>query len=805
MTTPAASFPLVAELLEQRFGTLYVLSDSPVRLRDSISVVELVRFFANQHVTLDVRPIMARYRRYLSARDVKKAFAGNETLAAELQRRRQSDGSPDHLIEWLFKHAEEHELRQATGASPIDEQLAPRGPMIILGRPRLYPPRLIAQLTRELAAEAREMLGRFVMPDHDMRPGEVRPAERAVDPESPEFWSVRDRYYNFGYNVAGVQAREDYGIVRKVRGAFARRTITLAYGTSSLGTIGATRMLIDEDQNERLVKLDVGGHFERHGEVELLVHVARDGASAAACGAPSGPSASDLTPRELSIIVGPSAPVSRAAARWIVALTSDADDPLFDGLYERRSNDGQVVRLAALVDSSPADPTAFSVRLVGGRELETCARMVRELAGGATPTPLLLVGPSGVGKELLARLAYEQRVLALLHQLRLRAQRPVPVVVGAHFKAMNCAGMTDTLAESRLFGIKEGVGTGVTADPGFLLSAGEGAVLHDEAHLMNETQQARLLRVLQPPHLVTPLGFHTGIPVHALIAAAMSRSPEELLKENRMLPELFARFRSGVVHIPALAERPGDIPALLTAFAGRTIRMDENVLRCVLADRHELNVRSLIAIVERAQGVQGRRGQTAAGASLEITLDALGAARDLVAQLKGSAPATRTFEFEPHFKPLLSAHEFDEAARVLTSLEPTEAGQLRLRQRQAEYGRTLATDGFHFANVNEAGAAWVRIIHSITERVSDKEDRRVCLGKLGVLCQRRFDGSEVRAFAMLLRRARQTLGLTPTSRGAREQDKVHDEDIALSLGVDPARVSVWSKEDQGRPAGPSGT
>jgi hypothetical protein len=64
------AFPFVSEFIEQKFGTLYVLCDSSVRLRDAVSVVALVRFFTVHGVALDVRPVLASHRRFLSARDI---------------------------------------------------------------------------------------------------------------------------------------------------------------------------------------------------------------------------------------------------------------------------------------------------------------------------------------------------------------------------------------------------------------------------------------------------------------------------------------------------------------------------------------------------------------------------------------------------------------------------------------------------------------------------------------------------------------------------------------------------------------
>src|SRR5689334_20567934 len=105
MQVDPSRFPFVAEFIEQRFGTLYVLSDSPVRVRDGVSVVALTRFFAASGVRLDVRPVVIGHRRYLSAHNIKAALDAKRE--EELDKHRQEGADYGTLIDKVFGWAEE--------------------------------------------------------------------------------------------------------------------------------------------------------------------------------------------------------------------------------------------------------------------------------------------------------------------------------------------------------------------------------------------------------------------------------------------------------------------------------------------------------------------------------------------------------------------------------------------------------------------------------------------------------------------------------------------------------------------------
>jgi transcriptional regulator with PAS, ATPase and Fis domain len=181
---------------------------------------------------------------------------------------------------------------------------------------------------------------------------------------------------------------------------------------------------------------------------------------------------------------------------------------------------------------------------------ETCIQLkhtVYKLAG--TDDPVLITGPSGVGKELIAQ--------------ALHGMRPA-----GKFFAINCAAMPETLAESELFGHKSGAFTGAKYDnPGILRAADNGTVFLDELAEAPLYLQAKLLRSLQPAadgrRYVRPVGDTEQYPINCRIVAATKSNVRELVAANRFREDLFARLMTFELSIPGLAQRTMDIPLIL--------------------------------------------------------------------------------------------------------------------------------------------------------------------------------------------------------------------------------------------------
>jgi len=214
--------------------------------------------------------------------------------------------------------------------------------------------------------------------------------------------------------------------------------------------------------------------------------------------------------------------------------------------------------LAPLVTAAAGAQQALPVadELVGTSAVMQRVRLAIAQAG-ATPFPVLIEGESGTGKELVAR---------ALHRQSSRRDR--------RFVAINCAGLTDDLAETELFGCVRGAYTGAQADrAGIFEAASGGTVFLDEVSELSLRVQATLLRVLQE-HEVRRVGETQTRKVDVRIVAACNRPLREGVAAGRFRADL--RFRLEVIHLPVppLRERLDDLPRLVehiwTSLARRT-------------------------------------------------------------------------------------------------------------------------------------------------------------------------------------------------------------------------------------------
>lgn len=169
---------------------------------------------------------------------------------------------------------------------------------------------------------------------------------------------------------------------------------------------------------------------------------------------------------------------------------------------------------------------------------------IDRLAG--VDVPVLLLGESGVGKEVMAR---------RIHNLSPRAR--------ARFVKLNCAALPGDLIESELFGYEAGAFTGANrTKPGLLELAEGGTLLLDEIGEIAPSLQAKLLHVLQD-HRFSRLGGRCLIKVDARILAATNVNIREALETKRFRQDLYYRLSAFTVQIPPLRERREEIPLLL--------------------------------------------------------------------------------------------------------------------------------------------------------------------------------------------------------------------------------------------------
>jgi two-component system response regulator HydG len=162
---------------------------------------------------------------------------------------------------------------------------------------------------------------------------------------------------------------------------------------------------------------------------------------------------------------------------------------------------------------------------------------------------VLIEGASGTGKELLAW---------AIHNNSKRQNKP--------FKPVNCAGLTETLLESELFGHVKGAFTGAANDRKGLFEVADGGTLFlDEIGDMPLNMQAKLLRVIEDG-IVTPVGSHKQIVVDVRVISATNHDLTELVAAKKFRQDLYFRIKGVSISLPALRDRAEDIPVLADFF-----------------------------------------------------------------------------------------------------------------------------------------------------------------------------------------------------------------------------------------------
>ena len=171
---------------------------------------------------------------------------------------------------------------------------------------------------------------------------------------------------------------------------------------------------------------------------------------------------------------------------------------------------------------------------------------MRQLLRGTIP--VLIVGETGVGKEIVAR---------TLHLSSARASRP--------FVPVNCAAIPSELLEAELFGVVRGAATGVAPRRGKLQLADRGTVLLDEIGDMPAALQAKLLRALQDGE-VLPVGADRAIAVDIWVLSATNTDILKRTRDGAFRQDLYYRLAGATLHVPALRQRPDDVAPLVAEF-----------------------------------------------------------------------------------------------------------------------------------------------------------------------------------------------------------------------------------------------
>jgi psp operon transcriptional activator PspF len=292
------------------------------------------------------------------------------------------------------------------------------------------------------------------------------------------------------------------------------------------------------------------------------------------------------------------------------------------------------------------------------------------------PRPVLVLGPRGTGKELVAR---------AVHTLSPRASEP--------YVTINCAAVAESLLESELFGHEEGAFTGATKQKEGKFELADGGTLFlDEIGNMSLEFQAKILRVLEYQRFERVAGSES-IQVNVRVIAATNADLKQAIADGKFRADLYDRLAFEVINLPALAQRREDVPALaahfLTQFRQEVAGITVKEISAGALDRfaqydYPGNVRELKNIVERA--VYMAQGEVLTEADVDAALPP-----------EAQAPsATAAFDDDPRL-PLDERVDNYEAWLCRDALERTrfkqkEAAALlgitydQFRQRYRKYG-----------------------------------------------------------------------------------------------------------------------
>jgi DNA-binding NtrC family response regulator len=252
--------------------------------------------------------------------------------------------------------------------------------------------------------------------------------------------------------------------------------------------------------------------------------------------------------------------------------------------------------VASTASASPEKAEAEAEREAGdksffiteSRAMKTIKALVERIAD--TDVPVLLLGESGVGKEVIAR---------EVHQRSRRRSKP--------FLKINCAALPSELLESELFGHERGAFTGATAEkPGKFELAHRGTIFLDEIGDMAVRLQAKLLQVLQDEEFYR-VGGKRSVRVDARVICATNRDLEQEIRVGNFREDLFFRLNVVTLHVPPLRDRREDIPPIFEHFVRKYRRkynkpdepMDSEIMRAMLEYPFPGNVRELENLVRR--------------------------------------------------------------------------------------------------------------------------------------------------------------------------------------------------------------
>jgi transcriptional regulator with GAF, ATPase, and Fis domain len=337
------------------------------------------------------------------------------------------------------------------------------------------------------------------------------------------------------------------------------------------------------------------------------------------------------------ILVGP---LTDSSGLGGVLVLAAADNAVFDSQHAEMmelllepfstalENDRRLREMAAMKAAAEAEKHSLLSRLgrketgdnivVVGVDSGLHAVMERVNLVARSDAPVLILGETGTGKELIAR---------MIHNRSPRAAGP--------FMRVNCGAIPSELVDSQLFGHERGAFTGaVDTREGWFERANGGTLLLDEVGELPLAAQVRLLRILQDGWL-EKVGGQKSIHVDVRIVAATHRDLAAMVNEGTFREDLWYRIAVFPIILPPLRERPGDIPELARHFAERAAA--RFVLQKALPTQDDIelltaypwpgNIRELAAVIDRA-AILGDGKRLEVAKALGVTTDMPSTASD---------------------------------------------------------------------------------------------------------------------------------------------------------------------------------